>query len=74
MEKEVRKQLKSKGGLGVQGSRRGKEAGEGGRGMSDVAGTRDCFALPSQMCSGSQSLVTGQQGPHPVSSLDRKLG
>lgn len=64
-------QLKGKGRLGVQGSSRRKEAGEGGRGMSDMAETRDCFALSSQMCSGSQSLVMGQQGAHPVSSLDR---
>jgi len=42
-------------------------------GMSDVAGTRDHFALPSQMCSGSQSLVMGQQGPHPVSRFSEKL-
>ena len=60
--------------MGVQGSRRRKEADERGRGMSDVAGTRNGFALPSQMCSGSQSLVMGQSGPHPVSSLDRNCG
>lgn len=38
--------------------------------MSDGAGTRDRSALPSQMCSGLQKVVKGQQRPPPpVSSL-----
>lgn len=70
---EIRSQgaVKGQRGLEVQGSRKRNEAGKAGRGMSDIAGTRYCFAFPSQMCSELQSLVMGQQGLHPVSSLVR---
>lgn len=67
-------QLKGKGKLGVQGSSRRKEVGKGGRGMSDMAESRDCFALPSQMCSGSQKPGHGSTGPSSCLQFRQKLG